>query len=122
MKVATYNILKGGSRRIHWVRMIENFRVDLLLVQESYPHGEHLPPLIYRDAGKRSVWEMAGKNPWGSAVYSCTGSVRPVAIPNFSGWVVGAEIRGAAWQSRTSDPLLVFSIHAPSREKPTGSR
>jgi hypothetical protein len=74
MKVATYNILKGGSQRVHWVRMIEEFKVDLLLVQESYPHDEHLPPLMYPDAGKRSAWEMAEKNGWGSAVYSHTGS------------------------------------------------
>ena len=56
MKVATYNILKGGSQRVHWVRMIEGFGVDLLLVQESYAHHEHLPPLVYPDARSRSAW------------------------------------------------------------------
>ena len=74
MKVATYNILKGGSQRVHWVRMIEGFGVDLLLVQESYPHHEHLPPHLFPDAGSRCAWEMAEKNGWGSAVYSHTGS------------------------------------------------
>src|SRR5215813_13807732 len=115
MKVATYNILKGGSQRVHWVRMIEDFGVDLLLVQESYSHDEHLPPLVYPDAGKRSAWEMAGKNGWGSAVFSRTGSVEPVPVPNFSGWVVGAEISGASWQAGIADPLLAFSVHAPSK-------
>jgi hypothetical protein len=33
MKIATYNILKGGSQRVHWVRMIQDYDVDLLLVQ-----------------------------------------------------------------------------------------
>ena len=66
MRIATYNMLKGGSQRVHWVRMIEDFGVDLLLVQESYPHHEHLPPLMYPDAGKQSAWEMAEKNGWGS--------------------------------------------------------
>ncbi len=47
MKIATYNILKGGSRRVHWIKMIEDQGVSLLLVQESYPHDEHLPPLLY---------------------------------------------------------------------------
>jgi hypothetical protein len=28
MKVATYNILKGGSQRVHWVRVIQEFGVD----------------------------------------------------------------------------------------------
>lgn len=41
MKIATYNILKGGSHRVHWTKMIEDQNVDLLLVQESYPHDEH---------------------------------------------------------------------------------
>jgi endonuclease/exonuclease/phosphatase family metal-dependent hydrolase len=115
MKVATYNMLKGGSQRVHWVRMIEDFGVDLLLVQESYPHHEHLPPLLYPNAGKQSAWEMAEKNGWGSGVFSRTGSVKPVAVPNFAGWVVGAEITGASWQAGIADPLSAFSVHAPSR-------
>src|SRR5262249_3014192 len=118
MKVATYNILKGGSRRVHWVKMIEDFGVDLLLAQESYPHDEHLPPLTYPDAGKQSAWGMAEKNGWGSAVYSGSGSVRPVPVPNFPGWVVGAEISGASWQAGVADPLLAFSVHAPSKGEP----
>src|SRR5262249_36455089 len=69
MKVATYNLLKGGSQRVHWVRMIEDFDVDLLLVQEPYPHHEHLPTLSYPNAGKQSAWEMAEKNGWGAASF-----------------------------------------------------
>lgn len=113
--VAAYNLLKGGSKRVHWTRMVEGLGVDLLLAQESYPHHEHLPPLAYPDAGSRSAWEQAGQNGWGSAVFSRTGAVRPVAVPNFPGWVVGAEISGATWQAGTADPLLAFSVHAPSR-------
>jgi hypothetical protein len=117
MKVATYNILKGGSQRVHWVRMIEGFGVDLLLVQESYPHQEHLPPLLYPDAGSRSAWEMVEQNGWGSAVFSRTGSVKPVPVPGFTGWVVGAAISGASWRAGVADPLLAFSVHAPSRKE-----
>jgi exonuclease III len=117
MKVATYNILKGGSQRVHWVKMIEDFGVDLLLAQESYPHDEHLPSPMYPGAGRRSAWEMAEKNGWGSAVYSRTGSVKPVPVPNFAGWVVGADISGASWQVGIADPLLSFSVHAPSRRE-----
>lgn len=117
MKLATYNILKGGSQRVHWVRMVEDFGVDLLLVQESYPHHEHLPPLMYPDAGARCAWEMVEQNRWGSAVYSRTGSVKLVPVPGFTGWVVGAEITGASWQAGGADPLLAFSVHAPSRKE-----
>jgi endonuclease/exonuclease/phosphatase family metal-dependent hydrolase len=115
MRIAAYNILKGGSQRVHWVRMIQDHGVDLLLVQESYAHHEHLPPLLYPNAGKQSAWEMAEKNGWGSAVFSRTGSIKQVAVPNFSGWVVGAEISGASWQAGIADPLLAFSVHAPSK-------
>ena len=64
MNVATYNILKGGSQRVHWVRLIEHYAVDLLLLQESYSHDEHLPPLVYPDAGKRSVWAISLPSSW----------------------------------------------------------
>lgn len=110
MKVATYNILKGGSKRVHWVRMIEDFGVDLLLVQESYPHHEHLPPLMYPDGGKQSAWEMAEKNGWGSGVFSRSGSVKPVAVPNFSGWVVGAD----GWLNRITSRITGVSIGSHS--------
>ncbi len=69
MKIATYNILKGGSHRVHWTKMIEEQGVDLLLVQESYPHDEHLPPLLYPDLRRQSVWEMVEQNDWGSTIF-----------------------------------------------------
>jgi len=115
MKIATYNILKGGSHRIHWMKMIEDHGIDLLLIQESYPHDEHLPPLIYPELRQRSVWEMVERNGWGSAVYSSSGSLKQISVPGFTGWVVGALIRGATWHSPHSDSTMVFSIHAPSR-------
>jgi exonuclease III len=115
MKIGTYNILKGGAKRVHWVKLIEGYDVDLLLVQESYTHDEHLPLRSYPDARSQSVWERAEQNSWGSAVFSRTGSVKPVAVSGFSGWVVGAEISGASWQAGFADPLLAFSVHAPSK-------
>jgi exonuclease III len=117
MRIAAYNILKGGSQRLHWVKMIEEHSVDLLLVQESYAHDEHLPPLHYPNARCQSVWERAGRNGWGSAVFSRTGVVAPARVPGFSGWVVGAEVSGASWQAGLADPLLAFSVHAPSKGK-----
>ena len=85
MKIATYNILKGGSKRVHWIKMIEDFGVDLLLIQESYAHDEHLPPLLYPDAQSQSAWERVEKNRWGSAVFSRSGNLQPIAVPGFSG-------------------------------------
>jgi endonuclease/exonuclease/phosphatase family metal-dependent hydrolase len=42
--------------------------------------------------------------------------VKPVAVAGFNGWVVGAEISGASWQGGSADPLLAFSVQAPSRK------
>ncbi len=95
--------------------MIEDQVVDLLLVQESYPQDEHLPPLLYPNLRQQSVWEMVEQNGWGSAIYSSSGTLKQISVPGFNGWVVGAEICGANWQSHQSDSKLVFSIHAPSR-------
>jgi endonuclease/exonuclease/phosphatase family metal-dependent hydrolase len=41
--------------------------------------------------------------------------VKRVPVPNFSGWVVGAEISGASGRIGFADPLLAFSVHAPSK-------
>lgn len=117
MKIATYNIRSGGSQRVHWTRMIEEFGCDLLLLKESYPHQEHLPQLLYPEYQNRSVWEMAEYNGWGSAVFSSSGTLKQISVPGFSGWVVGAEICGASWLPSQCDSALVFSIHAPSRGK-----
>ncbi len=98
--------------------MIEDLGVDLLLVQESYSHHEHLPPLLYPDACCRCVWEMVEQNRWGSAVYTTTGLVKPVPVPGVHGLGRrGAEISNTSWQAGIADPILAFSIHAPSRKE-----
>jgi hypothetical protein len=115
MNTATYNLRKGGAARTHWATLIEQHAVDLLLLQESYPPDIHLPPLMFPAARERAVWDMVESNGWGSAIFSRDGSLEPIAVPGFPGWVVGAEISGAAWQSGRSEATCVFSIHAPSR-------
>lgn len=117
MKVATYNVQKGGSRRVHWVKMIENHSVDLLLIQETYPHKEHLPPTLFPKAPQQSAWQMVKQNGWGSAVFTRSGTVKPIGVKGFTGWVVGAEIRKAKWQAGLYESLLAFSIHTPSEGK-----
>jgi exonuclease III len=115
MRIATYNILRGGSQRVHWVKMIEDHSVDLLLLQESYAHDEHLPPLRFPDARTQSVWQPVEHGRWGSVVFSRTGALARVTVPGFSGWVVGAKICRASWQSGLCDSILAFSVHVPSR-------
>lgn len=112
MKLATYNILKGGSKLVHWSKMVDEVEVDLLLVQESHPHHSHLPPLLYPDIQMHSVWDKAQPNSWGSGIFSKTGKLNQKLIPHFNGWVVGAELTGASWQPM-GESLLIFCIHAP---------
>ncbi|MFO1064945.1 MAG: hypothetical protein U0892_13860 [Pirellulales bacterium] len=99
--------------------MIEVQEVDLLLVQESYPHDVHLPPLLYPHlpSGLSGKWSSE----WVGGVQSTRLGVRrpetDFFVPGFIGWVVGAEIHDATWQPNQTDPLMVFSIHAPSRSE-----
>src|SRR4051794_29536395 len=94
MNVATYNLRQGGPKRVHWSKLVEEHAVDLLLVQESYAPDEHLPPLLHPGARERSAWEVVPGRAWGTAVYCARGSLRPVAVPQFAGWVAGAEVAG----------------------------
>lgn len=97
--------------------MIDDHKIDLLLVQESYAEAEHLRPEFNSKARCRSVWERVENYRWGSAVVSIGGKLKPFPISGFSGWVVGAEIRGARWQRGYCDSILVFSVHAPCRKE-----
>jgi endonuclease/exonuclease/phosphatase family metal-dependent hydrolase len=97
--------------------MIEDQAVDLLLLQESYSHFEHLPPDRFPLAQRRSVWKCTENNRWGSAVFSNSGRLKALKILEFAGWVVGAEIRDATWQVGLCDSILAFSVHAPLRNQ-----
>src|SRR5262245_25401496 len=118
MRIATYNILKGGSKRVHWTQLIHGHAVDLLLAQESYSHHEHLPAIQFPDAPRRTAWKRVEQRSWGSAVFSMSGSVKPIPVRGYSGWVVGAEIENAFWHRDLCNSILVFSVHVPARGEP----
>lgn len=67
--------------------MIEEQGVDLLPVQESYLHDEHLPPLLYPGLRQQSVWVMVEQNCLGSANYSSSGTLKQISVPGFAGWI-----------------------------------
>ena len=115
MNLGTYNILKGGAKRCHWQRLIEDHQVDLLFIQESYPHDEHLPPLLFPQHRGSSVWASAPPNKWGSGVFSSSGTLSRLNLPSYDGWVVGGLLRNAAWLP-DCDEIHVFSLHAPPGE------
>ena len=105
MRIATYNLRAGGAAKIHWQRLLDEHAVDLLLVQESHHPDEHLPPLLFPDVAERSVWRPVSK--WGSGIYCATAPIRELPLPDFGGWVVGAEV----------DTFLAFSLHARGRHR-----
>ncbi len=93
--------------------MIEDHKVDLLLLQESYRPEQHLPPYLIQVPPERIVWACATPNKWGSGIYTSSGVLERIPMPGFDGWVVAAELKNAEWQ----DPerrAVVVSVHAPS--------
>ncbi len=118
MKIATYNLRHGGKAKVHWSRLLDDFSVDLLLVQESYHPEEHLLPLLRPEAKRSSVWEKLpnDKIKWGSGIYSTSGKLTPITVPGFVGSVVGAELDCPNWLAGPDTSILVFSIHAPTNK------
>jgi exonuclease III len=96
--------------------MLDDQKLDLLLVQESHRPEMHLPPLLHPQRQGKAIWEAVEGRQWGSGIYSASGTLTPVRVPDFDGWVVGAEVHDAEWLQDAATPLLVFSVHAPKRE------
>lgn len=89
----------------------------VLLVQESYPPSEHLPNID--DVDSSSIWAPAS-NPkntmkWGSGIYIPDCSPTPIEIPEFNGWIVGAEVKHWKHSPTNSKTTRFFSLHAPGK-------
>jgi endonuclease/exonuclease/phosphatase family metal-dependent hydrolase len=113
--LATYNLRSGGRTRSHWAKVLEEFRPDILLVQETVDPAEHLPTLRHSGLLKKIAWRQAEGRRWGSGLYVGRGKPRPIELPDFQGHVVGMEVVGARWPDGSRTPLRAFSIHAPFR-------
>lgn len=115
MNLVAYNLRSGGTGRLHWSRVIDDFRPGLFLVQETVAPEEHLPPMLHPEAAGQYAWRRAEGRRWGSAVYAARGDLRQLDLPDFHGHVVGVEVTGAVWPDGTDGPLRAFSVHAPAR-------
>jgi endonuclease/exonuclease/phosphatase family metal-dependent hydrolase len=115
MILVTYNLRSGGKGRVHWTRVLEEFRPDLFLVQETVAPEEHLPPILHGDLPHRVAWRSVQGRHWGSAVYVARGTARTIELPDFHGHVVGVEVIGVRRPGKGKRPLRAFSIHAPIR-------
>lgn len=119
MRVVTYNLRHGGSKRNHWQSIFAEFDPELFLVQETYAPREHLPPLLTDVDESHWVWSQATlkgvARKWGSAVYSKSHDSTAIDVPEkLRGWIVGSYFDPIKGDPYFSNPLHVFSVHAPS--------
>ena len=117
LRVVAYNFLSGGSptRAGHWSRIRTRLAPDVVLAQECrLPQdspGEQFRP----GPVDTLLWAPVAARRWGSAVLIRALRATPLKIPEFAGWVVGAELASPGWSS--GRPVRVFSIHCPVGER-----
>jgi len=105
MRIATWN-LRFNAGASQWPRLWTRLDLDLLFLQESarpssvhHCHGENVPG-----------------NTWGSAVVVRSGTIEPISVPGYEGWVVGGEWLDSELPT-DGKRLFVFSLHSPSSTK-----
>ena len=86
MRVVTYNLRGGGSARRgeQWELIRDQLAPDILLAQECRPPPDHHPRT-------GEAWAKATRSGWGTGVYLASGTLRPIPVRGFGGWVVGAS-------------------------------
>ncbi len=103
MRIVTYNLRQRG-RREQWLGLAAE-RPDLLLLQESSE------PSTYADAAAgRWLWQKASTARFGSALWTRSGTLHPIPVTGFEGWIAMARIEGHATHP---DPFVAVSLHAP---------
>jgi exonuclease III len=115
LRLVAYNFLVGGSakRPGHWSRLLRTLSPDIVFGQECRP-PEQTPGETFRPGPRDTfVWSSAGSSRWGSGLLLRGAELARIPVPQFDGWVVGGEIRSAAWSPQ---PLRVFSVHTPVGE------
>jgi exonuclease III len=97
VRIVTWN-LRNGAGGVMWPHLQAELQADIVLLQEATAAPDH--------AG--SFWEKVPDGRWGSAVVTTLGATRPIRVPGYEGWVVGAEV------DSDSGRLAVFSVHVPT--------
>lgn len=123
MRIATYNFNQGGPEDYQApFRVLKDLQPDILCAQEL------CNPDVYVQKTGKSWIEQGYINPiwhpvfshrrWGSAIFLRTGTVKEVPIinPKLQGWLVGVEIPPEHPLSLFHAPILLFSLHIPSKK------
>lgn len=109
MRLATFN-MRGGGSRVHWDTAIETLRPDILFVQETKDPRVSLADLFTQTELHSAVWSAVEHGNWGSALFVPEGTITPVEVSAFGGWIVGGEVRLGALE------FFAFSVHlAPTK-------
>jgi hypothetical protein len=129
LRVVAYNFLSGGQPRAGrpLVATPRPLAPDVVLAQECRAphdaHGERFRVV----PGDTLLWAPAATRRWGSAMLLRGLAARPLTIPGFGGWVIGAEVagRGPAGARSSSSASTARSASAatsgPSTRSWTGS-
>ena len=121
-RLVTYNVYNGRNKKrdtAAWAQMLTELVPDLLCVQEAPdPHGSWGDGFGGTLTDPACLWAAVPGMEWGSGLAVQAGHLTPLPIPpDFTGWVVGAQVEGRAWPGIGRAPVWVYSIHAPSRPK-----
>ena len=116
MNIACYNLRFGGkaNNRVHWQRIFETAAPDIFLAQETCNPDGYLTPAQLKTFRSQIHWVAVANVRWGSAVFVRAGRIKPIVIPGYEGYIVGAEVRGFGWPVSPRQILRVFSVHVPA--------
>ena len=106
MRVVTYNLRQGDPANPNWSWVIEAFKPDIFLAQETRE-----PPDPFRG---KAAWCPVYDPHWGTAIYVGFGTITELPLSDFHGSLVGVEVDSFPYPVATGRRLRVFSVHAPT--------
>ncbi|HUS17046.1 MAG TPA: hypothetical protein VM536_18770 [Chloroflexia bacterium] len=118
LNLVTYNLCRGGNPGYGaWARLFDALHPDILLAQESAPPGKYLASRVrpwVPPPDSTALWAPAGRNTWGSAVFSAGHTLAPLPLPDdLAGWVVGGRVTDLPIPGSDGRPLHLYSVHTP---------
>ncbi|MBD3375032.1 hypothetical protein GF406_08365 [candidate division KSB1 bacterium] len=102
MRIVTWNQKQDSGSSV-WPLFFHTLKADIVLLQET----------LNPEWSGQVLWEKVPHAFWGSAILTSTGTIRPLKIPGYEGWVVGGEWLDSGLR-QSGHPLYIFNIHAPT--------
>jgi exonuclease III len=121
VRLVAYNVGQGGPRDPGvWERVLSDLAPDLLFVQEARPPANAWLSALPTGPAESLLWESVPGGRWGSGLWTRTGYLTPLTVPqDFTGRVVAAVVEGCAWPGLGVASIVALSIHAPTRKGST---